>query len=136
MSNVSKHFCFLSQQGGPREGQLLPPHTCFGLPPGCLGNPPMMMGSQIHQQVFTNHPSGCVSNDVVPIGELETSAPSSSDDNRTPPPMHSSTFPTETHRVPYCYFAQISLDQKKINGKTKAFSLSNFSETSEQYYET
>ena len=74
MSNVSKHFCFLSQQGGPREGQLLPPHTCFGLPPGCLGDPPMMMGSQIHQQVFTNHPSGCVSNDVVPIGELETSA--------------------------------------------------------------
>ena len=80
-----------------------------------------MMGSHIHQQVFTNHPSGCVSNDVVPIGELETSTlhPAMT----TEPLPHA--FKHISHRVPYCYFAQISPDKKKINGKTKDISLSN-----------
>ena len=69
-----------------------------------LPDPP----TSLHQSSFRMRIQRCSSHRrVVDI------CTSSSDDNRTPPPVHSSTFPTETHRVPYCYFAQISLDNKK-----------------------
>ena len=84
----------------------------------------MMMGSHIHQQVFTNHPSGCVSNDVVPIGELETSAlhPAMT----TEPLPH--VFKHISHRDPQgslLLFRPNLPGQKIINGKTKDISLSN-----------
>ena len=40
--------------------------------------------------------------------------------------MHSSTFRTETHRVPYCYFAQISPDKKKSMEKQRTFLFQTF----------
>ena len=84
----------------------------------------MMMGSHIHQQVFTNHPSGCISNDVVPIGELETSALHPA---MTIEPLPHA-FKHTSHRDPQgslLLFHPNLPRQKKINGKTKDISLSN-----------